>query len=692
MGYLGIDLGTTNSVAVIYDNLKDNLQIVKADGVDEVLPSCVCFHEDEIVVGSEAKNGAIIYPKETIMSVKRKMGDTEPIIIGDEKYLPEEISAILLKKLKEAAELQSGESFEEVVITHPAYFNDRQIFATKKAGEIAGFSKVHLLSEPLAAAIEYGYKQGYAQTLLVYDLGGGTFDACVLKVNKDVYGNESFQELSDVGDMFLGGDDFDSLLASYMAEKFELLNDISLEELEEREHSRVMQKLKQEAEILKKKLSATNSATVKITPLLIYDSIPMNLNLQVTKEDFEALIKDHIDRSRQIIAEALKRANITEEEISKVILVGGSTLIPMVKRVIAGHIKEPYRASDPAKSVAMGAAIYNYLIHLPNSNIQIKQITRQIIGTEAIIEEATMKKGLIPIIPMGTEIPAIISDDKFKALKDARAVRVDVYQWEEGFEADRKYIGSLTLEGIEKQANLKISYSINENNIFEVSVMDKISEKSISAELDRSKNLPKLPEKTYEPEIKGMNIVFLIDTTGSMDVYIEGVKEKAIEFSKILKDKDIDFQLGLIGFGDLLEKEKPRVYRFTKDIEKFKKNVIKLKRYYGGDLPESSLDALETGMEHLKKSRLEEENKNVFILITDAPPHIPTESGNNVLDIEEQLRENNIVLYVVARRDKESIEAYEPLTDGAKRYYSMEESFNTILDTIAYNISELVRI
>jgi len=219
MGYLGIDLGTTNSVAVIYDNLKDNLQIVKADGVDEVLPSCVCFHEDEIVVGSEAKNGAIIYPKETIMSVKRKMGDTEPIIIGDEKYLPEEISAILLKKLKEAAELQSGESFEEVVITHPAYFNDRQIFATKKAGEIAGFSKVHLLSEPLAAAIEYGYKQGYAQTLLVYDLGGGTFDACVLKVNKDVYGNESFQELSDVGDMFLGGDDFDSLLASYMAEK-----------------------------------------------------------------------------------------------------------------------------------------------------------------------------------------------------------------------------------------------------------------------------------------------------------------------------------------------------------------------------------------------------------------------------------------------------------------------------------------
>jgi len=465
-----------------------------------------------------------------------------------------------------------------------------------------------------------------------------------------------------------------------------------LEELEEREHSRVMQKLKQEAEILKKKLSATNSATVKITPLLIYDSIPMNLNLQVTKEDFEALIKDHIDRSRQIIAEALKRANITEEEISKVILVGGSTLIPMVKRVIAGHIKEPYRASDPAKSVAMGAAIYNYLIHLPNSNIQIKQITRQIIGTEAIIEEATMKKGLIPIIPMGTEIPAIISDDKFKALKDARAVRVDVYQWEEGFEADRKYIGSLTLEGIEKQANLKISYSINENNIFEVSVMDKISEKSISAELDRSKNLPKLPEKTYEPEIKGMNIVFLIDTTGSMDVYIEGVKEKAIEFSKILKDKDIDFQLGLIGFGDLLEKEKPRVYRFTKDIEKFKKNVIKLKRYYGGDLPESSLDALETGMEHLKKSRLEEENKNVFILITDAPPHIPTESGNNVLDIEEQLRENNIVLYVVARRDKESIEAYEPLTDGAKRYYSMEESFNTILDTIAYNISELVRI
>ena len=265
--YLGIDLGTTNSVAVLFDDKFDRLETVKIDGIDEILPSVVAFLEDETVIGSEAKNSAVIYAEETVLSIKRKMGDTEPILIRGKGYMPEEISALILKKLKHEAETQAGESFDEVVITHPAYFNDRQIFATKKAGQLAGFSKVHLLSEPLAAAIEYGYKQSYAQTLLVYDLGGGTFDACVLKVNKDVYGNETFLELSDVGDMFLGGDDFDNRLISYMKSQFELMNNMNLSMLSEKEVKRVEQKLKQEAEGLKIKLSSANKAAVKITPL-----------------------------------------------------------------------------------------------------------------------------------------------------------------------------------------------------------------------------------------------------------------------------------------------------------------------------------------------------------------------------------------------------------------------------------------
>ncbi len=212
MAFLGIDLGTTNSVGMIYDNRSDQLECVKVDGTFDVLPSAVAIFEDEVMVGAEAKSGAIIYPEETVLSIKRSMGEDITLDIHGKGYGPEEISSMILKTLKSSAEEQSGESFDEVVITHPAYFNDRQIFATKKAGELAGFKHIHLLSEPLASAIEYGYKQGYAQTLLVYDLGGGTFDACVLKVTKDLQGHETFQELSDVGDMFLGGDDFDQLL------------------------------------------------------------------------------------------------------------------------------------------------------------------------------------------------------------------------------------------------------------------------------------------------------------------------------------------------------------------------------------------------------------------------------------------------------------------------------------------------
>ncbi len=372
------------------------------------------------------------------MSIKRQMGETYEIPLGNQSFLPEDISGLILKTLKEAAQDQAGEQFDEVVITHPAYFSDRQIYATKKAGELAGFSKVHLLSEPLASAIEYGYKQGYAQTLLVYDLGGGTFDACVLKVTKDLSGNETFQELADVGDMNLGGDDFDQLLIDYMIEQFRLMTGIQIQDLEPVESARIIQKLKQEAENVKKKLSSTNKASVKINPLMIHEDVPLNLSLEVTKEDFETLIRPLIENSRLIVEEALKRASKDPDDISKVILVGGSTLVPMVKRMVAGYIKEPYRATDPAKSVAMGAAIYNYLMHLPNSNVKVGQITRQNFGTEAIVNTSTMEKSLIPIIPMGSQIPVEVTEGGFGITSGASAVRVDIYQWEEEREHEKK--------------------------------------------------------------------------------------------------------------------------------------------------------------------------------------------------------------------------------------------------------------
>ncbi|MCL2356552.1 MAG: Hsp70 family protein [Defluviitaleaceae bacterium] len=694
MGYLGIDLGTTNSAAIIYNDKKDSLDVVTVDGTDEILPSAVCFHEDGVIVGAEAKAGAIIYPENTVLSVKRMMGGGEKINIGGTEKSAEEISAEILAKLKKAAEEQAGEIFDEVVITHPAYFNDRQIFATKQAGELAGFKNVYLLSEPLAAAIEYGYRQSYAQTLLVYDLGGGTFDACVLRVSLDEQGQEVFQELSDVGDMNLGGDDFDFELIRWLKAKCEKESRIDFDALDIAEHKRVTQKLKQEAEVIKKKLSGANKASVRINPLVIIDGVPKNLNTEITREEFEAMIRKYVDRSRDIIEEALKRADVVADEISKVVLVGGSTLIPMVKRMVAGFIKEPYRATDPAKSVAMGASIYNYLIHLPNSNVKVGQITRQVFGTEAVTNVATMEREAVAIIPMGSPIPSKFSDSNFASMSGASRVNVDVYQWEQGLEKERKYIGTVGLSGLTGTTQIEITYAIDENNIFEVFVKDLATGRTERAEFDRTQTAA-APVR----EIRGagatdrVNVVFLIDTTGSMDTYINGVKDRAIEFAEILAAKGAMYRLGLIGFGDLGEKEKPSVYNFTDDIPKFQKQVKNIPRTYGGDIPESSLDALETGVQLLKSQRDDDGTaRNIFILITDAPPHVPTHSGKSVAQICEMLESYDVTTYIAARRDHESVAAYDPVTKPNGKYYDLNDKFFDILDNIAMSIAELIRL
>jgi|GEM_PF-244976 len=700
MAYLGIDLGTTNSVAMIYKDKTDTLDVVRIDGTDEILPSAVSYMEsgaedafsDGTIVGSEAKSGAIIYPENTVMSIKRLMGSTEKINIGKFEKLPEEISGDILRKLKECAEAQAGEVFDEVVITHPAYFNDRQIFATKQAGSLAGFKNVYLLSEPLAAAIEYGYRQAYAQTLLVYDLGGGTFDACVLQVSKDEKGQEVFQELADVGDMALGGDDFDAELIRWMKEKCKEQIGIDPDELQPAERRRVLQKLKFEAEQTKKKLSGANTVSVRINPILIQDGVPKNLSLTITREEFEAMIRKYVDRSRDIISEALKRSGKSSDEISKVILVGGSTLIPMVKRMVAGYIKEPYRATDPAKSVAMGAAIYNYLIHLPNSNVKVGQITRQVFGTEAVVNVATKEKGMIPIVPLGSPIPSSFSDSNF-ASSGAPVLFVDVFQWENGHEAEKKYIGTVELTGLKGTTQLEITYAIDTNNLFEVYVKDLSTGKTERAEFDRSQTLPPPRRETSGTSIDRANIVFLIDTTGSMDTYINGVKDRAIEFSELVRSKGGNFKLGLVGFGDLNERERPSVYNFTDDVYKFQRQVKNIPRTYGGDIPESSLDALETGVELLEATRADADGtKNIFVLITDAPPHVPTNSGKSVADICDMLAARNITTYVVALKDRDSIEAYDPVTKPNGKYYDMSDKFYDILDHIAISIAELIRL
>ncbi len=489
--------------------------------------------------------------------------------------------------------------------------------------------------------------------------------------------------------MNLGGDDFDFELVEFMKKTFKEQNEVDIDELEGTARKSVIQRLKGEAENVKKKLSNANSVNVSLTPLLVHEGVPKNLNITIEREDFENLIKKYVDRSRQIIDEALSRAEKQASDISKVILVGGSSLIPMVRRMVAGHIKEPYSATDPAKSVAMGAAIYNYLMHLPNSSTNVLQITRQIIGTEAIADISSMEKKLFPIIPMGENFPCEFKDDKFKSLSNN--VNLNVFQWEKGYEKDKKFIGRVNFAGITKGAKIEVTYKIDENNIFTVSLKDTATGQVINEALDRENTLEYVEEKVTS-SIDKTNVVFLIDTTGSMDNYIIGVKERANHFSKTLSDKGISFELGLIGFGDLYEKEKPTVYNFTNDVEKFIKQVNKIPRTYGGDIPESSLDSLETGMELLDTLKDKDDAKNIFILITDAPPHVPTVAGNSVDKLKQMLVDRDVVTYVVCGRDMVSKESFEPLTQNGGKLYDMRQDFNDILDNIAKSITELVRI
>jgi Mg-chelatase subunit ChlD len=277
-------------------------------------------------------------------------------------------------------------------------------------------------------------------------------------------------------------------------------------------------------------------------------------------------------------------------------------------------------------------------------------------------------------------------------MSGANRVNVDVYQWEQGFEEGRKYIGTVGLVGLSGVTQLEITYAIDENNIFEVYVKDMATGRTERAEFDRTKTSAPPVREVHSGGSDKVNVVFLIDTTGSMDTYINGVKDRAIEFSNILASKGATYKLGLIGFGDLNEKEKPSVYNFTDDVPKFQKQVKNIPRTYGGDIPESSLDALETGMELLASSRSDAGTRNIFILITDAPPHVPTKSGKSVDQICDMLNSRAVTTYVVARKDRESIDAYDPVTKPNGKYYDLNDKFFDILDSIAMSISELIRL
>ena len=343
---IGIDLGTTNSCVSVYEGGEAKV-ITNPEGA-RTTPSVVAFKNGEIIVGQKAKN-QMVTNKDTISSIKRKMGTNEKVSANGKEYTPEEISAMILGDLKKTAEAYLGETVTKAVITVPAYFNDSQRQATKNAGKIAGLEVERIINEPTAAALAYGLdKQDKAQTVLVYDLGGGTFDVSILELGDGV-----FEVKSTSGNNHLGGDDFDERVMDYIVSEFKKESGVDLTK-----DKMAMQRVKDAAEKAKKDLSGMSSTEISLPFISQGEDGPIHLNMSLTKAKFEDLIRDLVESTTEPVRKAMKDAKLTAKDIDKVLLVGGSTRIPCVQELVKKELgKEPSKEVNPDEVVAMGAAI-----------------------------------------------------------------------------------------------------------------------------------------------------------------------------------------------------------------------------------------------------------------------------------------------------------------------------------------------